>query len=83
MHRRVDRRVRMRVLPVLRMACKSLFCNSRVRFRGRAAGSDAQLARREHPVMPPGAYPAPGITLGPGLVFAYLASQDAFVRKVH
>ncbi len=30
-----------------------------------------------------GAYPAPGITLGPGLVFAYLASQDAFVRKVH
>jgi len=24
-----------------------------------------------------GVYPAPGITLGPGLVFAYLAAQDA------
>jgi FAD binding domain len=27
-----------------------------------------------------GVYPAPGITLGPGLAFAYLAARDAVAR---
>ena len=27
-----------------------------------------------------GTYPAPGITLGPGLVFAYLAARHALAR---
>jgi hypothetical protein len=27
-----------------------------------------------------GTYPAPGITVGPGLVFAYLAARDAVAR---
>jgi len=28
-----------------------------------------------------GTYPAPGITIGPGLTFAYLAAQDAVARS--
>ena len=27
-----------------------------------------------------GVYPAPGITIGPGLVFAYLAAKDTVAR---
>jgi hypothetical protein len=27
-----------------------------------------------------GVYPGPGITIGPGLVFAYLAAKDAVAR---
>ena len=27
-----------------------------------------------------GVYPAPGITLGPGLVFAFIAARDAAAR---
>jgi succinate dehydrogenase/fumarate reductase flavoprotein subunit len=38
-----------------------------------AAGNDMQSAMG-------GVYPAPGITLGPGLVFAYLAARDAIAR---
>jgi predicted oxidoreductase len=38
-----------------------------------AAGNDMQSAMG-------GVYPAPGITLGPGLVFAYLAARHAAAR---
>jgi succinate dehydrogenase/fumarate reductase flavoprotein subunit len=38
-----------------------------------AAGNDMQSVMG-------GVYPAPGITLGPGLVFAYLAARDAVAR---
>jgi FAD binding domain len=38
-----------------------------------AAGNDMQSVMG-------GVYPAPGITLGPGLVFAYIAAQDALAR---
>jgi FAD binding domain len=38
-----------------------------------AAGNDMQSVMG-------GVYPAPGITLGPGLVFAYIAARDALVR---
>jgi succinate dehydrogenase/fumarate reductase flavoprotein subunit len=38
-----------------------------------AAGNDMQSVMG-------GVYPAPGITLGPGLVFAYIAARDALTR---
>jgi hypothetical protein len=38
-----------------------------------AVGNDMQSAMG-------GVYPAPGITIGPGLVFAYLAAKDALAR---
>jgi succinate dehydrogenase/fumarate reductase flavoprotein subunit len=39
-----------------------------------AAGNDMQSVMG-------GIYPAPGITLGPGLVFAYIAAKDALARR--
>jgi succinate dehydrogenase/fumarate reductase flavoprotein subunit len=39
-----------------------------------AVGNDMQSAMG-------GVYPAPGITIGPGLVFAYLAAKDAVARS--
>ncbi len=39
-----------------------------------AAGNDMQSVMG-------GIYPAPGITLGPGLVFAYIAARDAVARR--
>lgn len=39
-----------------------------------AAGNDMQSVMG-------GIYPAPGITLGPGLVFAYIAANDALARR--
>ena len=38
-----------------------------------AVGNDMQS-------MMGGAYPGPGITIGPGMVFAYLAARDALAR---
>ncbi len=54
--------------------------------RARALDADKQpipglyvVGNDQHSIMG-GTYPGPGITLGPGLVFAYLAAQDAVAR---
>jgi predicted oxidoreductase len=39
-----------------------------------AVGNDMQSAMG-------GAYPAPGITIGPGLVFAHISAKDAVARS--
>ena len=47
---------------------------------GQAIGGLYAIGNDQHSIMG-GAYPAPGITIGPGLVFAYLASRHALGRR--